>query len=190
MSCSSPSGSASQQLFGGTAGRAAGLPCSQSRETVGLPSRRLRACWSLDFSVRRYHAVLFPITTCICELLEEGQRESSCMDLCFEDLEKLHPDEVARICEWLTEKVDGFSSKIKPEAKDIEEEVRPGRTPARAAWLPTQPLVVGCQVLHASRGLALCRRTRRRASEMWTCSRSRRTRSTSSSMPSGCSISR
>lgn len=73
----------------------------------------------------RYHAVLFPITTCICELLEEGQRESSCMDLCYEDLEKLHPDEVVRICEWLTEKVDGFSSKIKPEAKDIEEEVGP-----------------------------------------------------------------
>ena len=45
------------------------------------------------------------------------------MDLCYEDLEKLHPDEVARICEWLTEKLDGFSSKIKPEAKDIEEEV-------------------------------------------------------------------
>lgn len=45
------------------------------------------------------------------------------MDLCYEDLEKLHPDEVARICEWVTEKVDGFSSKIKPEAKDVEEEV-------------------------------------------------------------------
>lgn len=45
------------------------------------------------------------------------------MDLCYEDLEKLHPDEVARVCEWLTEKVDGFSSKVKPEAKDVEEEV-------------------------------------------------------------------
>ena len=55
------------------------------------------------------------------------------MDLCYEDLEKLHPDEVARICEWLTEKLDGFSSKIKPEAKDIEEEVR---------FLPSPPQVV------------------------------------------------
>lgn len=71
----------------------------------------------------RYHAVLFPITTYICEILEEGSRETTLMDLCYEDLEKLHPDEVARICEWLTEKVDGFSSKVKPEAKDVEEEV-------------------------------------------------------------------
>ena len=55
------------------------------------------------------------------------------MDLCYEDLEKLHPDEVARICEWLTEKLDGFSSKIKPEAKDIEEEV---------CFLPCLPQVV------------------------------------------------
>lgn len=47
------------------------------------------------------------------------------MDLCYEDLEKLHQEEVARICEWLTEKVDGFSSKVKPEAKDVEEEVIP-----------------------------------------------------------------
>ena len=73
----------------------------------------------------RYHAVLFPITTYICEVLEENNRESNLMDLCYEDLEKLHPDEVARICEWLTEKVDGFSSKVKPEAKDVEEEVGP-----------------------------------------------------------------
>ena len=73
--------------------------------------------------LRRFHAVLFPITTYICEILEEGSRETSMMDLCYEDLEKLHPDEVARICEWLTEKVDGFSSKVKPEAKDVEEEV-------------------------------------------------------------------
>ena len=71
----------------------------------------------------RYHAVLFPITTYICEILEENSRESNLMDLCYEDLEKLHQEEVARICEWLTEKVDGFSSKVKPEAKDVEEEV-------------------------------------------------------------------
>ena len=71
----------------------------------------------------RYHAVLFPITTYICEILEENNRDTNLMDLSYEDLEKLHGDEVARICEWLTEKVDGFSSKVKPEAKDVEEEV-------------------------------------------------------------------
>ncbi len=56
-------------------------------------------------------------------MLPEGGRESSRTELFFEDLEKLPPEEVARICEWLTEKVDGFSAKIKPEAKEAEEEV-------------------------------------------------------------------
>ena len=35
----------------------------------------------------------------------------------------MQPDDVASFCEWLTEKVDGYSSKIKLEAKDLEEEV-------------------------------------------------------------------
>ncbi len=30
-------------------------------------------------------------------------------------------EEVARMCEWLTEKVDSFSSKLKPEAKELLE---------------------------------------------------------------------
>lgn len=30
-------------------------------------------------------------------------------------------EEVARICEWLTEKLDSFSSKLKPEAKELAE---------------------------------------------------------------------
>lgn len=42
----------------------------------------------------------------------------------FEDLENLAPDDVTRIVEWLTEKVDALSTKLKPELKD--EEVRPG----------------------------------------------------------------
>ncbi|KAK9806100.1 hypothetical protein WJX72_001362 [[Myrmecia] bisecta] len=69
-----------------------------------------------------YHAVLFPITSYVCEMLPETMRDSTRSELFFEDLEKLPPDEVARICEWLTEKVDGFGAKIKPEAKDIVEE--------------------------------------------------------------------
>lgn len=35
------------------------------------------------------------------------------------------PDDVSRIVEWLTEKVDALSTKLKPELKD-EEEVGPG----------------------------------------------------------------
>lgn len=69
----------------------------------------------------RYHAVLFPVTGFVCEMLPEGSRDSGRAELFFEDLEKLVPEDVARICEWLTEKVDGFSAKLKPEAKEIQE---------------------------------------------------------------------
>lgn len=68
---------------------------------------------------------MFPITKAICELLDPQQRDSKCNDLSYEDFDKMHPDDVARFCEWLTEKVDGYSSKIKLEAKDLEEEVCP-----------------------------------------------------------------
>ena len=72
----------------------------------------------------RYHAVLYPITSFVCEMLPEKVRESTPRELFFEDLDRLAPEDVARICEWLTEKVDSFSAKIKPEAKEVEEEVR------------------------------------------------------------------
>lgn len=71
-----------------------------------------------------YHAVLFPVTACVMEALPEASRETRANELYFEDLEKMAPEDVARIAEWLTEKVDAFSSKVKPEAKDVEEEVR------------------------------------------------------------------
>ena len=53
--------------------------------------------------------MLFPVTSFVCETLPEGSRESSRTELFFEDLEKLPPEEVARICEWLTEKVSVMS---------------------------------------------------------------------------------
>ena len=40
------------------------------------------------------------------------------------DLDKLQQDEVAHICEWLTEKVDSYSTRLNPEPKDEPEEVR------------------------------------------------------------------
>lgn len=55
-------------------------------------------------------------------MLPEQMRESTRTELFFDDLEKLPSMEVARICEWLTEKVDGFSSKTRAEPKEAEEE--------------------------------------------------------------------
>lgn len=69
-----------------------------------------------------YMSLLKPITSFICELLPEEMRETNSQELYFEDLEKVPGEEVARICEWLTEKVDALSTKLKAEPKD--EEVR------------------------------------------------------------------
>ena len=79
--------------------------------------------WELLVLVCRYNAVLYPVTHFVCEMLPEQMRESTRTELFFDDLEKLPSMEVARICEWLTEKVDGFSSKTRAEPKDAEEEV-------------------------------------------------------------------
>ncbi len=73
--------------------------------------------------LRRYHAVLLPVTAFVCDVLPEGQRESTGTELFYEDLDRLPGDELARICEWITEKVDSFTSKLKPEAKDADLEV-------------------------------------------------------------------
>ncbi|KXZ54862.1 hypothetical protein GPECTOR_4g934 [Gonium pectorale] len=69
-----------------------------------------------------YHSLLTPITTYVMEILPEGHRETTKLELSFEDLENLLPDDVSRIVEWLTEKVDALSTKLKPEPKDDEEE--------------------------------------------------------------------
>jgi hypothetical protein len=49
----------------------------------------------------------------------------------FEDLENIAPDDVARIVEWLTEKVDALSTRLKPEPKE-DEEARPQAQPGRS----------------------------------------------------------
>ncbi|DBA96032.1 TPA: hypothetical protein ACH3X1_001533 [Trebouxia sp. C0004] len=69
-----------------------------------------------------YNAVLYPVTHFVCEMLPEQMRESTRTELFFDDLEKLPSMEVSRICEWLTEKVDGFSSKTRAEPTEAEEE--------------------------------------------------------------------
>ena len=77
--------------------------------------------------------MLYPVTHFVCEMLPEQMRESTRTELFFDDLEKLPSMEVSRICEWLTEKVDGFSSKTRAEPKEAEEEV------ARLLLLDMQP---------------------------------------------------
>ena len=67
--------------------------------------------------------MLYPVTHFVCDMLPEQMRESTRTELFFDDMEKLPSMEVARICEWLTEKVDGFSSKTRAEPKEAEEEV-------------------------------------------------------------------
>ena len=61
-----------------------------------------------------YHAFLFPVTEFVCERLDPANRESSREELFFEDLEKLPLEDVGKICEFLTEKIDGLSSRMKP----------------------------------------------------------------------------
>ena len=47
-------------------------------------------------------------------------RETSADDFRYEDLERLPTEELARITEWLTEKVDALSTRLKAEPKEDE----------------------------------------------------------------------
>eukprot|EP00884_Botryococcus_braunii_P009363 jgi/Botrbrau1/18428/Bobra.0072s0020.2 len=69
-----------------------------------------------------YQSVLLPVTSFICEILKHPGRESSRTDVHYDDFEKLPQDEVSRICEWMTEKIDGFATKLKAEPKDVDEQ--------------------------------------------------------------------
>lgn len=66
----------------------------------------------------RYHAVLYPITSFVCAMLPEKVRKSKPRELFFEDFDSLAPEEAAYVCEWLVEKVDSFSARIRPEAQE------------------------------------------------------------------------
>jgi hypothetical protein len=59
----------------------------------------------------------------IAVLLQDEMRETTLSELHYEDLEKLPADDVTRVAEWLTEKVDALSSRLKAEQR--EDEVRP-----------------------------------------------------------------
>ena len=90
-------------------------------------------------------------------MLPEQMRESTRTELFFDDLEKLPSMEVARICEWLTEKVDGFSSKTRAEPKDAEEEVcqRFLHTEMQTAAIISHALSLALTAVHAQVMLSL-----------------------------------
>lgn len=54
--------------------------------------------------------------------VQAEMRETTAEDFRYEDLERLGTDDLARITEWLTEKVDALSTRLKAEPK--EDEVR------------------------------------------------------------------
>ena len=74
-----------------------------------------------------YYHCLLPVTSCVSELLMDGSYKTTRLELAVEDLDSLLPDEIARIFEWLLEKVDGLTAKLKLDVNDseIEEEEDP-----------------------------------------------------------------
>ena len=67
-----------------------------------------------------YLSLLRPIIGYVTDILPEDMRETNGNEFYFEDLEKLSGDDVARISEWLTEKVDALSTRLKAEPKEEE----------------------------------------------------------------------
>eukprot|EP00210_Caulerpa_lentillifera_P004712 g4496.t1 len=65
-----------------------------------------------------YQMILIPVAEFVCSLLSTQTRKTTKSELFFEDLEKLTPEDVARLYEWLTEKVDGLCSRLKPDPKE------------------------------------------------------------------------
>lgn len=65
-----------------------------------------------------YHTILMPVAEFICTLVPPKIRKSTKTELFFEDFEKISPEDVAKLYEWLTEKVDALCSKLKPDPKD------------------------------------------------------------------------
>lgn len=66
--------------------------------------------------------LLRSVLTCYSNHVQEEMRETTADDFRYEDLERLPTEELARITEWLTEKVDALSTRLKAEPK--EDEVR------------------------------------------------------------------
>ncbi|GAX74273.1 hypothetical protein CEUSTIGMA_g1722.t1 [Chlamydomonas eustigma] len=69
-----------------------------------------------------YQSMLQPVIAYVMEVLPEPSRDTARAELAYEDLQKLPPEDTAQIVEWLTEKVDALSTKLKADPKEEEEE--------------------------------------------------------------------
>eukprot|EP00210_Caulerpa_lentillifera_P002504 g2401.t1 len=65
-----------------------------------------------------YQMILIPVADFVCNLIPAKNRKTTKTELFFEDFDKLAPEDVAKLYEWLTEKVDALCSKLKPDPKD------------------------------------------------------------------------
>lgn len=66
------------------------------------------------------HLTSFVVLLCAVCCGQEEMRETTLDDFRYEDLERLPTEELARITEWLTEKVDALSTRLKAEPKEDE----------------------------------------------------------------------
>lgn len=73
-----------------------------------------------------YHHVLHPVCAYVCEALLNDARKSTLTELHYEDLEHVMPDDIARLFDFIVEKVDAFTSRLKPDPKDLEAEAEEG----------------------------------------------------------------
>jgi hypothetical protein len=67
-----------------------------------------------------YLTLVQPIISFILGVLPESNRETTRQELAFEDLEKIVQDNAIVMVEWLTEKVDALSTKLKADPKEDE----------------------------------------------------------------------
>lgn len=67
-------------------------------------------------------SLLQPVISYLMEVLPgDDQRQTRAAELHLSDLDKLSQDDTARISEWLVEKIDALSTKLKPEPQNGEE---------------------------------------------------------------------
>ena len=148
-----------------------------------------------------YQSIVQPVIAYVNEVLPEPGRTTAdaakSPELAFEDLEKLMPDDAAHVVEWLTEKVDALSTKLKADPKEEEEVSYGGALYIQLIFnlfqyvdrlLINWTYVCMCILMNVS--ILMRRKMKRRAWVMLTCGpwlmKARRLRS----MKSGCSTSR
>ncbi len=59
----------------------------------------------------RFDSIVQPAAQYVCNMLDEGLCPGSTnTDLCFADLSKLPEKEIAKLCAWMTDKVEAIAS--------------------------------------------------------------------------------